>query len=77
MTIAQVARDLGIGHSMLGRWRREMAGDGGQSFPGKGHPRDEELACLRKENQRFRMERDILKKPWVSSRRAGEQVPVH
>jgi transposase-like protein len=62
VSIAQVARDLGIAHSMLGRWRREMAGGGERAFPGRGHPRDEELARLRKENQRLRMERDILKK---------------
>jgi len=68
VSIAQVARDLGIGHSMLipqkflRRWRREMAGSSEQAFPGKGHPRDEELARLRKENQRLRIERDILKK---------------
>ena len=62
VSIAQVARDLGIGYSMLDRWRREIAGEGDKAFPGKGHPRDEELARLQKENQRLRMERDILKK---------------
>lgn len=61
-TIAQVARDLGIGRSMLGRWRRQLAGEGEKAFPGKGNPRDEEIARLKKELQQARMERDILKK---------------
>jgi len=31
-TIAQIASDLGIGHSMLERWRREMAGRASRPF---------------------------------------------
>lgn len=61
-TIAQVAQDLGINASMLGRWRRQLKAEGRQAFPGNGSPRDEEVTRLKKEVQRLRMERDILKK---------------
>jgi len=34
VTISQIAKDLGIGANMLGRWRRELAENGGASIPG-------------------------------------------
>lgn len=60
----EAARNLGIHPSALNRWRKELASDGKNAFPGKGHltPEKEELTRLRKENQRLKMERDILKK---------------
>jgi len=61
--IAEAARDLGINANMLGRWKREVVsgGDGSASSPsGKGV--QAELARLRKENHRLRLEREILKK---------------
>jgi transposase len=61
---SEAARNLGLHPSVLNRWRKEMALDGKEAFPGKGRltPEKEELQRLRKENQRLRMERDILKK---------------
>lgn len=65
---AQVARDLGICRSLLGKWRRHIQEEthNGQSgrrpFPGKGHPRDEEMAKLQRENARLKEEVEILKK---------------
>jgi len=63
-SVAQVARDLGIRDTMLGRWKQELAQSPGGAFPGKGlgQPAAEELRRLRRENERLRMERDILKK---------------
>ena len=60
----EAARNLGIHHSSLRRWKKELETDGNQAFPGKGHmtPEKEELYRLRKENKRLRMEREILKK---------------
>ncbi len=62
----QVARDLGLDSSTLRRWIAEFEADGQractQGVPGQGHPRDEELTRLRRENERLRQERDILKK---------------
>lgn len=47
---------------MLQRWKREASEEGRKPFPGSGHPRDEELSRLRKENAELLEEREILKK---------------
>ncbi len=65
---AQVARDLGVCRSLLGKWRRGIqeepqSGQTGQrTFPGHGNPRDQEMAKLQKENARLKEEVEILKK---------------
>ena len=63
-SLAEVARELGLGESLLRSWKTALAAEGEQAFPGKGHlpAVAEELRRLRAENQRLRMERDILKK---------------
>jgi len=63
-SISQVARNLGIRDTMLGRWKKDWEQDSAVAFPGKGHlqPEEAELRRLRRENERLRMERDILKK---------------
>jgi transposase len=62
--VSEAARNLGIHHSSLRRWKRELESDGNQAFPGKGNLNAEkqELDRLQKENKRLRMEREILKK---------------
>jgi transposase len=61
---SEAARNLGIHQSSLRRWKDQLTKDGSKAFPGKGHmsPEKEELHRLRKENERLRMEREILKK---------------
>lgn len=63
-SLAQVARDLGIRDTVLGRWKQELVESPTGAFPGhgQGSPEAEELRRLRRENARLRMERDILKK---------------
>jgi transposase len=63
-SLAEVARDLDLGESMLRAWKQATAKDGDRAFPGKGNPPalEEELRRLRAENKRLTMERDILKK---------------
>jgi transposase len=61
VSVAQVARELGIGANLLGRWRREFHADGTQAFRGTGVVRDEEVARLKRELARVRRERDFLK----------------
>jgi len=63
-TQAQIERDLGVGQGVISRWKREFKLDGEDAFPGKGRlkPQDEELRSLKRENERLRRERDILKK---------------
>lgn len=61
VSVAQVARELGIGANLLGRWRREFEADGAKAFRGQGVVRDEEVAQLKRELARVRRERDFLK----------------
>lgn len=60
----EAARNLGINATMLRRWRQPLEEKGREAFPGNGRlsPEAEELHCLREENKRLRMERDILTK---------------
>ena len=62
--VSEAARNLGIHHSSLRRWKNQLEKDSTHAFPGKGHmtPEKEELDRLRKENKRLKMEREILKK---------------
>ena len=68
--LVQIAGELGISPSMLRNWRTRSGGQKGGSAP---HPRPAsatpsvpdpaaEISRLRRENDRLRMERDILKK---------------
>ena len=56
----QVADDLGIGVSTLGKWVAVRKHD--ELMSGSHDDKDMELARLRKENRVLREERDILKK---------------
>jgi transposase len=65
--VSAVARELGIGESCLNRWKRALEQPApGQAamrpFPGKGNPRDEEMAQLQRELARVKEENEILKK---------------
>ena len=63
-TQTQVQHDLGIGQGMISRWKRELNLDSEHAFPGKGNlkPQDEEVRNLKREVEKLRRERDILKK---------------
>jgi len=63
-SISQVERDLGIGKGNLWRWKREVAVDGKDAFPGHGRvaAEQERLRQLERELEIVRQERDILKK---------------
>jgi transposase len=62
--IAQVARELGISDSSIHQWRKELAENGAEAFPGSGHQtaQEEEIRRLKRELDRVQKERDILKK---------------
>ena len=62
LSIAQVARDLGLNDNLVSRWKKEAQQNGQRAFPGQGHPQDEELSRLRREVEVLRQEREILKK---------------
>lgn len=63
-SVSAVARDLELDPKMLRRWRREVEQEGLGAFPGRGHqrPEVEEVSQLRREIERLKMEREILKK---------------
>ena len=60
LTHKQVADDLGIGLSPLGKWVTHRKHT--ELMSGPDDDKDKELARLRKENRTLREERDILKK---------------
>lgn len=62
--ISEVAEDLEIHPNTLYKWVRQYGENPEDAFPGKGKqaPDAAEFSRLRRENQRLRMERDILKK---------------
>lgn len=64
LSVAEVARRLGISESRLHEWKKAVRIKGADAFPGSGHqtPIEEENRRLRAENKRLEMERDILKK---------------
>jgi transposase len=61
VSVSQIAADLGIGATVLGRWRRELRQEPDQAFPGHGRPREEEVGRLRRELARVTKERDFLR----------------
>jgi transposase len=66
-SIAEASRNLGVEYSVLRRWKHLLSGDPDNAFPGKGRLKaaDEELRRLKRELERVKEERDILKKALV------------
>jgi transposase-like protein len=62
-SISAIARELGLGETALRRWVQQVEIDAGRGPTGALTTSErEELGQLRRENQRLRMEREILKK---------------
>ena len=64
VTVAQAARDLDVHENLLRKWVKDFAADPQQAFPGQGQmkPEQQEIERLRREVQKLKAERDILKK---------------
>jgi len=64
LSVAEVARRLGVGQNCLRNWRQAARAQGEAAFPGQGNlaPAEDELRRLRAEVHRLRAERDLLKK---------------
>lgn len=58
----EAARDLGVDRSLIRKWKKGIANNGERPFPGKGNPRDEELADVRRKLRQVEEENAILKK---------------
>ena len=50
VSVSQIATELGIGATVLGRGRRKLRRQPVQAFQGQDRPRDEELVLLRRED---------------------------
>lgn len=61
VTVRQIAADLGIDATVLGRWRRELRQAPAQAFVGNGRSREVEMSQLRREMARVTKERDFLR----------------
>ena len=63
VSVAQASRDLGVHANVLREWVRAFAADPEQAFPGRGEMKSDQLEVerLRREVQKLKAERDILK----------------
>lgn len=63
-SVTQIAKDLGIHPNTLYKWVRQYSDKPEEAFPGTGHLTSEAemIRQLKRENERLKMERDILKK---------------
>ena len=71
----QVADELGMPQSVLSRWK--CTADNAQKTPAETLSMEEEVRQLRRENERLRMEREVLKKRRPSSPRSRREVSVY
>jgi transposase len=64
LSVAEVARRLGVTEGCLRAWRAAAEEHGEAAFPGHGNPSpaEDELRRLRAEVARLKAERDLLKK---------------
>jgi transposase len=64
VSVAQASRDLGVHGTVLRNWVKDLAADPSQAFPGHGQQKPEaaEIARLKREVNKLKAERDILKK---------------
>ena len=64
VSVGKVARELDIHPNLLHLWRRRFLAQGDKAFTGRGRIRPEvaEIRGLRKQLEKVRQERDILKK---------------
>ena len=61
---ADLARELGVRRNQLYKWKEQLDKRGAQAFrgPGKRPESDDEVARLKRELEKVKEERDILKK---------------
>jgi transposase len=62
VSVAEVARKLGIRENDLHAWKKTITELGNNAFPGRGKKSQDELSQLKREIARLREENEILKK---------------
>jgi transposase len=72
VSVSQAARDLDVHENVLRKWVKELGSDPVQAFPGHGQMKSEqlEIARLRREVNKLKAERDILKKAVIGAAEA-------
>jgi len=71
VSVSQIAAKLGIGLTMLRRWRRELRQESAHAFRGDGRPRDEDLTLVRQELVLVTKERDFFARSGSVLRESG------
>ena len=78
VSVAQAARDLDLHENVLRKWVRDLRPIRSRRFrAGQMKPEQLEIERLRREVQKLKAERDILKKPRPTSRRSRYEVRLH
>jgi transposase len=64
VSFKQASQDLNVHENVLRKWVKDFAADPQHAFPGQGQMKPEQLEIerLRREVQKLKAERDILKK---------------
>jgi transposase len=64
VSVAQAARDLDVHENVIRKWVKDFKADPLEAFPGHGKMKaaEAEIERLRREVQKLKIERDILKK---------------
>jgi transposase len=64
VSVGQVARDLDVRENLLRKWAKQLADDPLEAFPGHSKMKapKAEIVQLKREVQKLKAERDILKK---------------
>jgi transposase len=60
--VAVLARELGVPRNRLYKWAQDAESKGVAAFAGSGRKPDDEIAKLRRENERLKEDNAILKK---------------
>src|SRR3954453_10512032 len=76
-SLAELARELGLGESPLRSWKTALAAEGERAFPGKGHlpAVEEELRHLRADDRRLRMGREVFEEATAFFARESSSDP--
>jgi len=59
---SQIEREMGLGNGAIYRWLKEHEEYREDAFPGNGNPKEKEIYELKRELERTKRQRDILKK---------------
>ena len=75
VSYVQASEDLGVHTSQLRDWVKKFADDPQQAFTGNGQMKPEqiEIARLKREVNKLKAERDILKKSRIGFNRSAQQ----